>query len=286
MIFESLAQIFITPFIDYLFLQRALLATVGIALGSGPVGVLLVLRRMSLMGDALSHAILPGIAIAYLFAGFSLPILGIGGAIAGLAVAMLGSAIARKTILHEDASFTGFYIIALALGVLILSVKGGNMRLMHLLFGSVLGVDETSLLFIAITTTISLVTLAAIYRPLVYECFDPIFVKMMGINGRLYEQIYMVIIVINLVAACQALGTMMALGIMMLPAVTARLWAHQVWSLFLVSTCLALLSGYLGLVLSNVYDLPSGPTIILVAGSFYLISLIKISCTKAMVSQS
>lgn len=278
--FESLESIFITPFTTYLFLKRALLATIGIALGSGPVGVLLVLRRMSLMGDALSHAILPGIAISYLFVGFTLPLLGIGGIIAGIIVATLGGLIARKTILHEDASFTGFYSIALALGILILAVKGGNMRLMHLLFGNVLGVDEGSLLFIALTTTFSLIVLALIYRPLVYECFDPVFVRMMGINGRLYEQVYMIIVVINLVAACQALGTMMALGIMMLPAITARLWAHQVWSLFLLSTLLALISGYLGLVLSNFYDLPSGPTIILVAGVFYILSLLKTSVSN------
>lgn len=270
----SLYDIFIAPFADYIFMRRALMASIGIALGCGPVGILLVLRRMSLIGDALSHGILPGIALGYLIAGLWLPALTFGGIIAGLVVSFLSGYIARRTILTEDASFTGFYIISLALGVLILSVKGGNMNLTHLLFGSILAVDQTSLYFITGVTTFTLITLALIYRPLIYECFDPLFVKMMGIPGGLYHLIFLLLVVVNLVAACQSLGTLMALGIMMLPAITARLVTRQVWTLALLSICLALVSGYTGLLLSYHLDWPSGPTIILVAGGFYISTLL------------
>ena len=266
-------EFFMQPFVEYGFMRRSLMATIGIALSCGPVGVLLVLRRMSLMGEAMSHAVLPGIAIAYLYAGMWLPALSLGGMLAGVSIALLGGFIARQTILHEDASFTGFYLIAFAMGVLILSMKDGNLHIMHLLLGSVLAVDQGSMQFISLTTTVTWVSLALIYRPLVYECFDPLFIKSMGIKGSRYHFIFLSLVVLNLVAACQALGTLLALGIMMIPAVTARLWTKQVWSLMLLSISIAMVAGYLGLTLSYHFNWPSGPTIILVAGCGYVFAL-------------
>jgi zinc/manganese transport system permease protein len=267
-------DILIAPFVDYIFMRRALVACIGIALSSGPLGVLLVLRRMSLIGDAMSHAILPGMAIGYLLAGVWLPALSIGGTIAGLLIALASGKIARATILTEDASFTGLYLISLALGILILSIKGGNMNLSYFLFGSVLAVDQPSMILISCVATLSLITLALIYRPLIYECFDPIFVRMMGVKGSYYHFIFLILVVLNLVGACQALGTLMALGIMMLPAITARLLSQQVWTSVLIAIFIALISGYVGLVLSYHMSWPSGPTIILMCGLFYLVTLI------------
>lgn len=260
---------FIAPFVDYVFLKRALMASFGVAIGSGPVGMILVLRRLSLLGDALSHAILPGIAIGYLMAGMWLPALTVGGVAAGILVVLVSGFTTRRTVLAEDASLMGFYIISLAVGVLILSVKGGNMNLMHFLFGSVLAVDQATLIFILSTMLVTALALVVIYRPLIYECFDPIFVRMMGIQGARYHFIFLVLVVLNLVAACQALGTLMALGMMMLPAITARLLVRQMGTLFILAIIIALLSGYIGLLLSYHFDWPSGPTIILVSGLIY-----------------
>lgn len=266
-------DIFVAPFIDYIFMRRAFIACISIALSCGPLGVLLVLKRMSLLGDALSHSILPGIAAGYLISGLWLPGLSMGGIIAGLIVAFLSGKIAHKTILEEDASFTGFYIISLALGVLILSIKGGNMNLTHFLFGSVLAVDHEILILISLVTTITLGILAIIYRPLIYECFDPLYVQMMGVKAGFYHIIFMGLVVINLVAACQALGTLMALGIVMLPAIAARLLTTQVWTAAFVSIGIASISGYIGLITSYQFNWPSGPTIILFCGIIYLLSL-------------
>lgn len=275
-------EIFIEPFVEYVFMRRALLACIGIALSCGPIGVLLVLRRMSLLGDALSHAILPGIAVGYLISGLWLPGLSLGGIIAGLFVAAASGFVTRRTILHEDASFTGFYLMALALGVLILSVKGGNMNLTHFLFGSVLAVDQPTMTYIVSVSTLSLVMLAVIYRPLVYECFDPTFVRLLGSREGRYHALFMILVVINLVGACQALGTLMALGIMMLPAITARLISTQVWSTALRATGIAAICSYCGLVLSFQFNWPSGPTIILLCGILYLVTLV----TSALKSHS
>ncbi|TAG18913.1 MAG: metal ABC transporter permease, partial [Rhodobacterales bacterium] len=128
----------VDPFTDFVFMQRALLGCLAISLGATPVGVFLMLRRMSLTGDAMAHAILPGAAVGYLVAGLNLGAMTIGGVVAGLIVAVLTGAVARFTTLREDASLAAFYLISLALGVLLVSLKGSNVDLMHVLFGTVL----------------------------------------------------------------------------------------------------------------------------------------------------
>ncbi|MBP6950602.1 MAG: metal ABC transporter permease [Alphaproteobacteria bacterium] len=265
---------FITPFMDYVFLRRALMACLALALGCGPVGVLLVLRRMSLMGDALAHAILPGAAFGFLVGGLSLPAMGCGGFLVGFLVALLAGAISRFTILNEDASFAGFYLISLAIGVLMISTQGTQVDLMHILFGTVLAVDKISLIMVAGITSFTLCVLALIYRPLLIECFDSGFLRVISGWGSFYHFIFLVLVTLNLVSAFQALGTLMALGMMMLPAVSSRLWARHVWSLFLLSSFFAIASGYFGLLLSYHLEWPSGPSIILIAGLIYGISLV------------
>lgn len=271
---ENFYDFFLAPFNDYLFLRRALVACLALSLGCGPVGVLLVLRRMSLMGDALAHAILPGAALGFLIGGLSLPAMGLGGFVAGLLVATMGGAMSRMTILNEDASFAGFYLISLAIGVLIVSTQGSQVDLMHVLFGTILAVDMLSLLLVALIATVTLVALALIYRPLLLECFDPGFLRSVGGRGNIYHFAFLILVALNLVAAFQALGTLMALGMMMLPAVSARLWARHVWSLFAASSTFALVSGYCGLLLSYHVGWPSGPSIILIAGLIYVFSLV------------
>jgi zinc/manganese transport system permease protein len=264
----------IEPFAAYGFMRRALVACLALSMGCGPIGVFLVLRRMSLMGDAMSHAILPGAAAGFLVAGLSLWAMSAGGLVVGLAVALLAGIVSRATTIREDASLAGFYLISLALGVLLVSLKGSNIDLLHVLFGTILAVDDASLLLVAGIATLSLFLLAVIYRPLVAECFDPIFLRAVGASGSRYHILFLALVVLNLVAGFQALGTLMAVGLMMLPAAAARFWAAEVWSLFLVAAGIAFVSGYAGLLLSYHVNLPSGPAIILVAGFAYLASIL------------
>ena len=263
----------IAPFVEFGFMRRALVACFALALGCGPIGVLLILRRMSLVGDAMSHALLPGAAIGFLIAGYSLISMSIGGFLAGLGVALLSALISRFTSLREDASFAAFYLISLATGVLIVSTKGSNVDLMHLLFGTILAVDDNSLFLIATITTITLIVLSVIYRPLLTECFDPGFLKSMGVSGAAYHFFFLVLVVFNLVGGFQALGTLMAVGLMMLPAAAAKMWSDQVWSLSAISCLIAGCSGFFGLLFSYHFNLPTGPSIILVAGLIYTVSL-------------
>ena len=270
----SLQSLLITPFVEFGFMRRALVACLALGLSCGPVGTLLVLRRMSLVGDAIAHALLPGAALAFVLFGFSLTLMSIGGFIAAMAVAALAGLVARLTPQREDASFAAFCLIALAAGVMIISMRGSSVDLMHVLFGSVLAVDDASLLLVAGTTTVSLLVLALIYRPLLVECFDPGFLRSVGGSGAWVHGLFLMLLVLNLVAGFQALGTLMAVGLMMLPATAARFWATEVWSLSAVAALVASLSGFGGLLLSYHANLPSGPAIVMLAGAFYALSLL------------
>ena len=263
----------LAPFAEFGFMRRALVGCLAWALGCGPIGTILVIRRMSLMGDALSHAVLPGAALGFITAGLSLPAMSLGGVVAGLVVALLSGLVTRLTPLREDASFAGFYLISLALGVLLVSVHGSNVDLLRLLFGSILAVDDAALVLIGGIASASLLLLAVIYRPLVVECFDPGFLRAVGGHGGLVHTLFLALVVFNVVAGFQALGTLMAVGLMMLPAAAARFWVRELWSLTAASSALAFGSGFLGLLLSYHLDLPSGPAIVLVAGLGYLASV-------------
>ena len=221
---NQIHELFIHPFADFAFMRRALVACLALALGAGPVGALLILRRMSLTGDALSHAILPGAALGFLIGGLSLPAMSLGGAAAGLVVAVLAGMISRFTTEREDASLAALYLIALALGVLIVSLRGSSVDLLQVLFGSVLAIDGPSLILVAAIASVTLIVMALIYRPLVADCVDPGFLRAVGGRGGLWHGIFMGLVVLNLIAGFQALGTLMAVGLMMLPAAAARFW--------------------------------------------------------------
>ena len=270
----TLYQAALGPFAEFGFMRRALVGCLALALGYGPIGTILVIRRMSLMGDALSHAVLPGAALGFILGGLSLPAMSLGGVGAGLAVALLSGLVTRLTPLREDASFAAFYLISLALGVLLVSTHGSSTDLLHLLFGSILAVDDETLVLIGAIATLSALSIALIWRPLVVECFDPGFLRAVGGRGGLVHALFLALVVINLVAGFQALGTLMAVGLMMLPAAAARFWVRELWPLSVTSAALALASGFLGLLLSFHFDLPSGPAIVLVAGVAYLGSVL------------
>jgi zinc/manganese transport system permease protein len=263
----------VSPFIEFAFMRRALVGCLALSLSAPPIGVFLVLRRMSLMGDVMGHAVLPGAAIGYLLAGLSLFAMSLGGFAAGLAVALAAGLVARSTVLREDASLAGFYLVSLALGVLIVSIKGSNIDLLHVLFGTVLAIDDAALLLIAAIATVSLAALAVIYRPLVLECFDPQFLRSASNLSSATHLTFLVLVVLNLVAGFQALGTLMAVGIMLLPAVSARFWAEDVSGMILVAVAGAFTASAAGLLLSYYANVPTGPAIILLCGVFYLLSL-------------
>ena len=270
----TLHDALVQPFIEFGFMRRALVACLALGISCGPVGTLLVLRRMSLVGDAMAHALLPGAALGFMVAGLSLSAMSIGAFLAAMLVAALAGGVARFTSQREDASFAAFYLIALAAGVMLISVRGNSVDLMHVLFGSILAVDDAALLLVAGVSSATVVVLALVWRPLLVECLDPGFLRSVGGRGGWVHQTFLVLLVANLVAGFQALGTLMAVGLLMLPAIAARFWANDVARLSAIATGLAVVSGYGGLLLSYHAALPSGPSIVLVAGGVYVASLL------------
>ncbi|HST93663.1 MAG TPA: metal ABC transporter permease [Microvirga sp.] len=264
----------LSPFVEFEFMRRALVGVIAIAVAGGPIGVFLMLRRMSLTGDAMAHAILPGAAVGYLVAGLSLPAMALGGLVAGIVVAMLAGAVARYTSQKEDASLAAFYLISLALGVSIVSLKGSNVDLLHVLFGSILALDDASLILLAGVATVTLVTLALLFRPLVVECIDPTFLRSVSGAGTPTHLIFLGLVVLNLVGGFHALGTLLAVGLMMLPAAASRFWSSDITLMMLLSVLIGIASGIGGLLLSFHAELPAGPAVILTAGAVYAASLV------------
>ena len=264
----------IAPFVEFAFMRRALVGCLALSLAATPVGVFLILRRMSLTGDAMAHAILPGVAIGYLVAGLSLPAMAFGGLVAGCLVALASGVVARMTAQLEDASLAAFYLVSLAGGVALVSLGGSNIDLVHVLFGSVLALDDAALALVCGSATVTLIALALLFRPLLMECADPHFLASVSRWSSVAHLGFLVLLVLNLVAGFQALGTLMAVGIMILPPAAARFWATGIAAMMGVAVIIALGASVTGLLVSYHYAMPSGPAIILAAGALYVISVI------------
>lgn len=267
-------EFLIAPFADNEFMRRAFTGIVILSFGAAPIGIFLMLRRMSLAGDVMAHAILPGAALGFLAAGLDLFAMTAGGLAAGVAVAIGAGVVARFTLLKEDASLAAFYLISLALGVTLISLKGSNVDLFRFLFGSVLALDNRTLVTIAAFTTVTLFALALIWRPLVLECVDPGFLRSVSGAGGFVHILFLILVVLNLVAAFHALGTLLAVGIMMLPAAAARFWTNDITRMTLLSVTAGIVSGAAGLLLSYHSSIPAGPAVILCAGLLYAISVL------------
>ncbi|WP_435237678.1 metal ABC transporter permease [Psychromonas sp. PT13] len=270
----DLYSLFIEPFIEFSFMQRALWGCLVLSLSATPIGVFLTLRKMSLTGDAMAHAILPGAAIGFLVAGVSITAMTIGGVIAGCVVAVLAGVVARHTNAEEDSSLAAFYLLSLASGVLIISAKGSNLDLLHVLFGSVLALNNDALILLTSIATVSLISLAILYRPLVFECVDPAFFRSVSKLSSVAHFSFLLLVVLNLVAGFHALGTLMAVGLMILPAAVARFWTEKLGTMIVISFITSLISSYFGLFLSYHVSFATSPAIVLVMGSIYLISLL------------
>ncbi|MBR0673570.1 metal ABC transporter permease [Neoroseomonas soli] len=268
-------DLLIAPFAEFGFLRRALVGCMALSVSAPVLGVFLVLRRMSLTADVLAHGALPGVALGFLLAGLSAPALWAGGLVAGLLVAVGAGALSRATGGREDATLAALYLLALGAGVAMISMGGGGaVDLSHILFGSVLGVDDAALLLMAGVATLTLAVLAFAWRPLVLECFDPSFAAAAGARGGLWHMVFQALVVVNVLSAFQALGTLMAVGLMMLPAIAARHWAREVSGMAYAAVGIALASSLSGLLVSYHADVPTGPAIVLMAGFAWAVSVL------------
>jgi zinc/manganese transport system permease protein len=264
----------IGPFESFGFMRIALVACFALALANGPIGTLLLMRRESLNGNVLSHAVMPGAAVGFLYAGYSLAALTIGGLLSGLAVAALAALSAGSRWQRQDSSLIAFYLVSLSFGVLIVAARSSQADLMHVLFGTVLAVDVKALLLIASISSATILVVAALYRPLAVDSFDPAFLRAVGGGGGAFRAIFTTLVVLDLVAGFQAFGTLLAIGPMLLPAAAARCWTNKVWPMIAVATAFGMAAALAGLLISYYANLPSGPAIVIAAGAIYGVSLL------------
>ncbi len=264
----------LNPFSEFQFMQRALAGCLALSLSAPPIGVFLMLRRMSLTGDAMSHAILPGAAVGYLVAGLSVEAMTLGGLVAGGLVVVLSGLVSRHTQSGEDSSLAAFYLISMALGVLLISTHGSSVDLLHVLFGSTLALNDAALWLLGGIASVTLLGLAWIYRPLVLECLDPDFLASVSRAGSWVHLGFLLLAVLNLIAGFHALGTLMSVGLMILPGAAMRYWTRRLGLLLLGSCLLALLACISGLLFSYYQGWPTSPTIILSLGVGYALSLL------------
>jgi len=271
----GLYHLLIGPFATYGFMRTALVACFALALANGPIGTLLLLRRMSLEGDVLSHAVMPGAALGFLYAGYySLEALSVGGLLTGALVAGSAGLIGRLQPKRKETNLAAFYLLSLASGIIIVSIRGSNVDLAHVLFGTVLAVDMRDLVFIAAVSSATLLVLAVILRPLAVESFDPAFLRSIGAGGGLFRAIFLIAVVLNLVASFQAFGTLLAIGPMLLPAAAALCWTERIWPTIALNVAIGMAADYAGLLTSYYANLPSGPAIVLAGGIIFGLSLI------------
>jgi zinc/manganese transport system permease protein len=267
----SAHALLIEPFQSLAFMRTALVACMALALTNGAVGTLLVLRRMSLDGDVLGHAVMPGAAIGFLYAGPSPTWLSLGGLASGLGVAALAGLIARGEA-RRDAGLVVFYLVAVSLGVVLVAWRGSNVDVVRVLFGTVLAIDRQALLQIAAVTSVILPAVAILYRPLAVGAFDPAFLRAVGARAP-YGAMFLLLVVLTLIANFQAFGTLLAVGPMLLPAAAARCWGLGAAATMALSSGIGLAASLAGLLASYHANLPSGPAIILAAGTLFAASL-------------
>lgn len=264
-------ELIIAPF-SYEFMQRGLLSAVMLSVGGGLLGCILVLRRLALMGDALSHSLLPGIALAWLIFGPSTSALFAGALVAGLLTALGSALLSRLTRIKEDAAFGSLFIVFFGAGVALMSKLPTRLNLSHFLFGNVLGVNVSDLQLAGAISGGTVLIFAVFYRAILLETFDPVFHRATGGHGGLVHFGFLALTVLNLVAALQTMGIVLALGLFLLPAVSAYLWCDHFFRLLVLSVAIAMGCSVAGILLSYHAGLASGAAIVLCLGFVFITS--------------
>ncbi len=258
----SLLQSLIEPF-GYTFMQRALLSCALIGFTNGFLGTFIILRRQALLADALSHSLLPGLAVAAILIGLSPGGLLLGGLVAALLVALGGQLIARNSRLKDETAVASLYIIAFALGIILIRFAKVKVDLTHFLFGNILGVGDGDLWIAYGSAFLTLTLLVIFQRPLLLTLFDATVAKASGIRVGWIEAGLLTLTVLGLVSSLQAVGVLLSLGLLILPAATAYLLTDSFTRMLWGGAFLGLLSSVGGLFFSYYANIPSGPCIVM-----------------------
>ncbi|MQQ80187.1 iron chelate uptake ABC transporter family permease subunit [Lactococcus lactis] len=263
-------QNFINGLYEFHFLQNALVTAVVIGVVSGAVGCFIILRGMSLMGDAISHAVLPGVAISY--------ILGInffvGAIIFGLLSSIIITFIKNNSIIKGDTAIGITFSSFLALGVILIGIANSSTDLFHILFGNILAVqDIDKWLTIGVSIAV-LVVIVLFFKELLITSFDPLMAKAIGMKVNFYHYLLMVLLTLVSVTAMQSVGTILIVAMLITPAATAYLYANSLRKMIILSSSLGAVSSVLGLFIGYSFNIAVGSSIVITSAIIFAISFL------------
>ena len=259
---------FIDGLLNFHFLQNALITALVIGIVGGAVGCFIILRGMSLMGDAISHAVLPGVAISF--------ILGInffiGAIVFGLLASTIITYIKSNSIIKSDTAIGITFSSFLALGIILIGIANSSTDLFHILFGNILAVQDLDMWITIAVALLVLTTITIFFRPLLLTSFDPILAKSIGVKVTFYHYLLMVILTLVAVTAMQSVGTILIVALLITPAATAYLYANSLKTMILLSSGFGALASVLGLFIGYSFNIAAGSSIVLTSALLFLIS--------------
>ena len=259
---------FIDGLLNFHFLQNALITALVIGIVGGAVGCFIILRGMSLMGDAISHAVLPGVAISF--------ILGInffiGAIVFGLLASTIITYIKSNSIIKSDTAIGITFSSFLALGIILIGIANSSTDLFHILFGNILAVQDLDMWITIAVALLVLTTITIFFRPLLLTTFDPILAKSIGVKVTFYHYLLMVILTLVAVTAMQSVGTILIVALLITPAATAYLYANSLKTMIFLSSGFGALASVLGLFIGYSFNIAAGSSIVLTSALLFLIS--------------
>ena len=261
---------FIQGLLDFQFLQNALITSVMVGISAGIIGSFIILRGMSLMGDAISHAVLPGVALSYMLGSSYI----IGATIFGMASAALIGFVTKHSRLKNDTAIGIVFSAFFALGIILISFARSSTDLYHILFGNVLAVRDSDMILTAAVLVIVLIAVPLFYKQLKLTSFAPTIAKSYGWNISAINYGLMFLLTLVAVTSLQTVGTILVIAMLITPAATAYQLTDKLLVMIVLSTVFGTLSSIVGLYFSYSYNLPSGATIVMAAAVFFIVAFI------------
>ena len=259
---------FIEGLMEYHFLQNALMTAIVIGVVSGAVGCFIILRSMSLMGDAISHAVLPGVALSFML-GINFFI---GAIVFGLLASFIITFIKENSVIKGDTAIGITFSSFLALGVILIGLANSSTDLFHILFGNILAVQDSDMWLTFGVSGLVLLFVGLFFKGLLLTSVDPVLAKTMGINVNFYHYLLMGMLTLVSVTAMQSVGTILIVAMLITPAATAYLFTSSLKSMMLLASTLGALTSVLGLFLGYSFNIAAGSSIVLTSTIIFLVS--------------
>ena len=254
------------------FMRRVFVGGALIGFTNGFLGAFVVLRRLALMADSLSHSLLPGLALGVILFGLAPASLFFGALVAALIVALGAQLLARSSRLKEDTALGLLYTVAFSFGVVLISFVKMRVSLVHYLFGNILGLSNADIWIVYGVSLVIIPVLVALQRPLLLTLFDPTVAMSQGVRVNWLNFFLMAALVLTMVASLQAIGVIMLLGLLIAPAATVYLLCDSYPAMLWGGGVIGMFGSCTGLLLSYSFDLPSGASIVLVLGVIFFLA--------------